>query len=530
MDRRINKDNMIMNRTLFVFLMTVSLTAAVLAEPPMPTGPRLRRIVADNYPHNNLLIGATTGSWAFGTDQGVLMDREFSYVTPENDFKQSVVHPTPTEWYWSRADAWIQHIQDNDQVLRVHGPIGPQCSSWARDDARTPAELEENMREFFVALCQRYNGRPGFRYIDVVNETVIGGQWHTDKPGDSWECPWYKIGVENDSAGTPLYIRYAFEIAALYASDFRLVFNHHESPTREASWDLIKDTIRKLRAHALPVHGIGWQAHVDVGWDTAANLAALSDLISWAHTHNLEFHITEQSVWIPDTSGESLQAQSQTYRNIVENLMQHRHTGLVTWNTWHISDAHGWKKDKFPSLFDTLYRAKPAYYALQGLLATNTDLRCDFNLDGQVNWFDLGYLTSRWPQDVPVNEPSDLDTTGHIDAADYAVFSQQWQIPAVPLPTQAINPNPTDGATGISRTADLSWTPGFGAISHDVYFGTSSPPPFMGNKTTTTFDPGTMDYCTTYYWRIDEINTRGTTMGAAWSFITLMSPPPPPPP
>jgi GH35 family endo-1,4-beta-xylanase len=282
------------------------------------------------------------------------------------------------------------------------------------------------MREFFDALCRRYNGVPGFKYLDVVNETVVGGQWHTEKPGDSWECPWYKIGVENNNARTPLYIRYAFEIAAEHAPDFRLVFNHHESPARQASWNLIKDTIYELRSRRLPVHGIGWQAHVDVGWDTAANLAALSDLITWAHTHNLDFHITEQSVWIPDASRQSLEAQARTYRNIMEVLLQHRNAGVVTWNTWHISDAHGWKKEKFPSLFDTQYRPKPAYYALQALLAADRDLRCDFNLDGQVNWPDLAYLTSWWLQDAPIFEPADLDATGHIDAADYALFSEHW--------------------------------------------------------------------------------------------------------
>ena len=101
-----------------------------------------------------------------------------------------------------------------------------------------------------------------------------------------------------------------------------------------------------------------------------------------------------------------------------------------------------------------------------------------------------------------------------------------WSFTTMSL--QASNPNPTDGATGVSRTADLSWMAGFGATSHDVYFGTSNPPPFIGNQTTTTFDPGEMDYSTMYYWRIDEINSSGTTTGAIWSFTTLMSPPPPP--
>lgn len=416
-----------MNQTRVILLLICLPAGTGLADVAEPRGPRIRQIVAENYPNGNVLVGATTGSWSFGQNQAVLMDREFSYVTPENDFKQSVVHPTLTEWNWARADVWVQHIRDNGQVLRIHGPISPQCSSWAKDDARTAAELEQNMREFFTALCQRYNGVPGFKYMDVVNEVVINGGWHKDRPGDSsWECPWYKIGLDNSRSRIPLYISYAFEIAAEHATDFRLLLNHHESPTRTASWELIKMTILELMGRGLPVHGIGWQAHVDVGWDTEANLSALSELITWAHNRGLDFHVTEQSVWTDDTSPELLEAQAQTYRNIVEVLLQHRNAGLVTWNTWHISDAHGWKKEQCPSLFDARYLPKPAYYALQDLLAGHSDPRCDFNLDNRLNWPDLQYLASWWLQDELIGEPADLNGSRRVDAADYAVFSQYW--------------------------------------------------------------------------------------------------------
>ncbi|MHC4737465.1 MAG: hypothetical protein ACYS9Y_01025, partial [Planctomycetota bacterium] len=87
-------------------------------------------------------------------------------------------------------------------------------------------------------------------------------------------------------------------------------------------------------------------------------------------------------------------------------------------------------------------------------------------------------------------------------------------------PGQASNPSPADSATDVSLTADLSWTAGSGATSHDVYFGTSSPGASQGNQTETTFDPGTMDADTTHYWRIDEVNAYGTTTGAVWNFTT----------
>jgi hypothetical protein len=94
-------------------------------------------------------------------------------------------------------------------------------------------------------------------------------------------------------------------------------------------------------------------------------------------------------------------------------------------------------------------------------------------------------------------------------------------------PGQAVNPSPGNGATGVSVDADLSWTAGSGATSHDVYFGTSSPGASQGNQTATTFDTGTMANDMTYYWRIDEVNGQGTTNGVVWSFTTEALPPPP---
>src|SRR4030042_2050439 len=87
-------------------------------------------------------------------------------------------------------------------------------------------------------------------------------------------------------------------------------------------------------------------------------------------------------------------------------------------------------------------------------------------------------------------------------------------------PGPASNPAPSNGATNVGTTTDLSGTAGSGATSHDVYFGTSSPGTFRGNQTGTTYDTGTMSASTTYYWRIDEKNDYGTTTGTVWSFTT----------
>lgn len=364
-----------MRRTTFIALLTIVVgisPAIVLGQAetvPVPSGRRLRDIVAEKFPDGRVLIGGTTGSWSFGRPTGAVMDREFGYVTPENDFKQSIIHPDPDTWNWARADAWVQHVAEKKQVLRIHGPVSPQCSAWAKNDERTPEELEGLMRQYTTALYQRYNGKPGFISLDVVNETVVKGKWHTNKSGGRWEVPWYAIGKDTDENHTPLYIKMAFEIAKRHAPDFKLIFNHHEDMNEEGSWQLIKETIRYLRAAGLRVDGIGWQAHVNNGWATPANIENLQRLIDWAHANDLEFHVTEASVWIKDgLTPEALALQADTYGGIVTALLEKSGTGEVGWNTWHIDDPHSWNRRWHGGLFDDKYAAKPAYYAIQKAL------------------------------------------------------------------------------------------------------------------------------------------------------------------
>jgi hypothetical protein len=86
--------------------------------------------------------------------------------------------------------------------------------------------------------------------------------------------------------------------------------------------------------------------------------------------------------------------------------------------------------------------------------------------------------------------------------------------------TAASSPSPADGAAGVEVGVLLSWTPGEGAVSHEVYFGAADPPPFAAHQTGSNFDPGPLVSGTTYFWRVDEVGSSGTMPGSVWSFAT----------
>jgi hypothetical protein len=91
-------------------------------------------------------------------------------------------------------------------------------------------------------------------------------------------------------------------------------------------------------------------------------------------------------------------------------------------------------------------------------------------------------------------------------------------------PKTAYDPDPADGAELVDLTAKLSWTEGFGAKLHTVYFGDNFDD--VNNAAgglpqgTATHSPGPLKSGKTYYWRVDEFDIIETFKGDVWSFTT----------
>jgi hypothetical protein len=90
----------------------------------------------------------------------------------------------------------------------------------------------------------------------------------------------------------------------------------------------------------------------------------------------------------------------------------------------------------------------------------------------------------------------------------------------------AVEPlDPANGAVDVTQTPILTWTPGLGA-SHEVYFGTDADSLELkasGNLGSETYEPGQLEWNTTYYWRVDEAdnaNADSPWTGPLWSFTT----------
>jgi hypothetical protein len=77
----------------------------------------------------------------------------------------------------------------------------------------------------------------------------------------------------------------------------------------------------------------------------------------------------------------------------------------------------------------------------------------------------------------------------------------------------------------VTQTPVLTWTPGLGS-SHEIYFGTDPTSLELkgsGNLGSESYEPGKLEWNTTYYWRIDEVNNSNADSpwtGPLWSFTT----------
>jgi hypothetical protein len=123
-----------------------------------------------------------------------------------------------------------------------------------------------------------------------------------------------------------------------------------------------------------------------------------------------------------------------------------------------------------------------------------------------------------------------------------AVAELRWSSPRTPkdlipqaalsLPVKASQANPPNNAVDVSQTVILSWSAGESAASHDVYFGTdadavrnadTNSPEYKGSRQpgSESYDPGQLEWDTTYYWRVDEVEDGGTIQkGNVWNFTT----------
>jgi hypothetical protein len=146
----------------------------------------------------------------------------------------------------------------------------------------------------------------------------------------------------------------------------------------------------------------------------------------------------------------------------------------------------------------------------------------------------LGNLTDTFTiigfSGYPYSDPLVPGTTYYwrVDEVNEADPNSPWKgdVWSFSIPSKtAYAPEPALGAELVPLNATLSWTAGFDAKLHIVYFGedfdtvnNATDGQMQGN---TTYNPGRLKLAKTYYWRVDEFDAAEIHKGDVWSFTTL---------
>jgi len=173
--------------------------------------------------------------------------------------------------------------------------------------------------------------------------------------------------------------------------------------------------------------------------------------------------------------------------------------------------------------------------------------------DGVRLWVDGQQLVDNWTAHGNTENSGNIDLAAgqtysvvmeYYDNDGVAVAELRWSSPRTPkdfvpqgalsLPVKASRSKPSNGAVDVKQIQILSWSPGDYAASHEVYFGTdqeavrnadTASPEYKGSRNlgSESYDPGKLEWDSTYYWRVDEVNNANPDSpwtGNLWSFTT----------
>jgi endo-1,4-beta-xylanase len=343
-----------------------------------------------DYYSDNFFIGVALFPELFDDSlSDELIRSNFNSVTPENDMKWALLHPTLDTFRFDRADKIVEYTQANDikligHTLVWHSQLGKGVFTKKRsedqNDLVNGETLLSRIKDHIFTVAGRYKGKVyGW---DVVNEAL-------NEDGTLRETNFLKIAGDT-------YIEKAFEYAHKADPDAELYYNDYNLVKPEKRHGAIR-LIKRLQEKGLRVDAVGIQAHWDLTFPsleeieksiiefsqlgikvmfTELDISVLPDPRTMPSADiNIRFRNNETmnpySDGIPDSVNEAL---AKRYRDIFALFNRYRvKISRVTF--WGLHDGISWKngfpirgRTDYPLIFDREMKPKKAYWELIGLM------------------------------------------------------------------------------------------------------------------------------------------------------------------
>lgn len=209
-----------------------------------------------------------------------VMVNNFSSVTFTNELKMKWIHPEENRWDFSIADSMIKFAQHNN--LQVHGHTLAwhySTPQWLAKYDGDSSKLEEIIKNHIFKVVPRYKKK--VISWDVVNEAI------SDHPDEFYRNTiWYRnLGGD--------YIARVFHYAHEADPDALLFYNEYGTERDTAKFRKTLQLVNELLAKGVPIHGIGFQLHTQIGWPP---VSLIDSLITEAVKTDLLIHFSEVDV------------------------------------------------------------------------------------------------------------------------------------------------------------------------------------------------------------------------------------------
>jgi endo-1,4-beta-xylanase len=296
-----------------------------------------------------------------------ILIKHFNSLTPENQMKWEVIHPSPNTYNFKDADEIVKFAQKNNMKVRGHTLLWhQQVPSWVFRDENgnmvSKAELFRRLEEHIKKVVGYYKCK--VYAWDVVNEAL------SDNPSEFLrDAPWYRIGGEEIIEKAFIWAHNADPQAKLFYNDYNL-----EDPVkRDKAFQLVK----RLKDKNIPIHGIGIQGHWTLSWPTPS---MLDESIKKLSSLGVEIQVTEFDISIYYDRYENnnfkippedrLEKQAKLYKDAFEVLRKHKDkvTGVTFWG---VADDYTWLyfwpirgREDYPLLFDKELKPKKAFWEI----------------------------------------------------------------------------------------------------------------------------------------------------------------------
>ncbi|NEW08666.1 endo-1,4-beta-xylanase [Paenibacillus sp. SYP-B3998] len=313
---------------------------------------------------NHLRIGTAVASIPLLTDPSYtqILGREFNTVTPENDMKFQFIHPQPNQYAFAEADALVEFAQKNNMAVHGHELAWNEAlPRWLTETKYTSAQIKDILIDHINTVVGHYKGK--IKDWDVINEPFndSSGSFRTTSP-------WYK------ALGTD-YIELSLQTAHAADPNARLYINEYGVEEKNSKSDALYKLAKGLLAKGVPLHGIGFQLHEDIGKGYTpvtdavfkSNLKRFTDL-------GLEVRISEMDVNIQDKVTNALSTQQANYYASMLQVAADNPT-FTTFSVWGFTDRYSslspWEYFKYADglIYDTKFKPKKAYQSLLDVLA-----------------------------------------------------------------------------------------------------------------------------------------------------------------